>query len=824
MPCAAPAMPSFGSASYLVQRRDSLMTRRSLSACLGAAALVGSLGMPAGAKPPDLPMNETITVAPKEAPVPEHTMRGWLLPSKPEQESEPTDPIIEILILHRSATQMPAHPLLKEVLVAPPAEEVVRIWRAGCTCLYELKNGQCVRGVHPAFLDWVAEEQSPPVESIYEALPASVPTPTLYELHPTARRTLVGSMLLGINPALALLPTEQALDAPHDHPRRVAGDDIFVDMPKHVHVECYSNFGVTKFEEVDWFKWLTTLWAARNSAPAPEQNEGYVYVASLETAEDSPAGEPLPMPQEDAVTDGISCPYLRQQRMDRHACQLTDPQIGRDVLENLERLQQADDLMKLAEKLIRDGCIIEAIECCALACDLCPGSPCADRAGDMMLDLYLRLSELATATEETAEEQGIEKKLTRSISVNFTNVPLRQVIDDLRANLGINIYVDEPALAEKGINIDQLITVKLEDIAFKSALNLIVHYAGLRYIVKEEVVQITTEEHAHGKLMQRVYAVADLLEHEDLPKNSGIRACEGKSGEKRLIEVITNTVSPRSWSANGGIGTIDYFPPTKALVVNQTAEVQEQISDLLAALHRLYDQEEEQKEETLPEKKADGSATEPGVEQQVDGLMKACRLLMNEGLHERAAELARQAYALDPERVLADPLIYKMHLLADTPAKQPFGSSRPAGASEEGEEPATCPYCPGSGKPIQGILPQKNKSKSGPTTLLVPPLPPVDYEVVPALDRELTKSAKTAPPSGAEEASASEAPSSLSDLIERIMGDTGPERGQLGVGVNADGCLQVSGEWSCGGHVYHLRYNRGCLAIWKTPDAAKGKP
>jgi hypothetical protein len=466
----------------------------------------------------------------------------------------------------------------------------------------------------------------PSAETIYEALPASVPTPALYELRPTARRTLVGSMLLGINPMLGWLPTEKALDAPHDHPQRVAGDDIFCNFPKAPVIGVWSSGRSTiYYGEGDWLKWLVTHWAARHQVPAPQQNEGYLSGIAWGMDKETPAEESeappalapelLPMPKEEPATDGITCPYLRQQRMDRHACQLADPEIGRDVLANLERLQQSDDLLELAAKLIRDGYIIEAMECCALVADLCPGSPCADRAACMMLDLCLGLRESMVTTEEA---------------------------------------------------------------------------------------EAKTEE------------------------------CQ----------------------------------------------------------------------------------TKPGVEQQVDGLMKACRLLMNEGLHERAAELARQAYALDPERVMADPLIYKMHLLADTPAKQPFGSTHPAGKSEESEEPATCPYCPSSGKPIQGILKQKKESKSGPTTLLVPALPPIEYEVVPTLDRVLTESAKTAPAAGAEEASEEEQPSGLPDLIESMMGS---------VGVRADGA-RLSCEWSCGGNVYHLRYGCGCLAIWKTPDASKSKP
>ena len=94
--------------------------------------------------------------------------------------------------------------------------------------------------------------------------------------------------------------------------------------------------------------------------------------------------EALPMPREDS---DITCPYLRQQMIDRHACQLADPEIGRDVLANLESLKKADKLLKLANELARDGFLAEAMVCCDLAAKLCPGSPCAQRAVDTKNDL-----------------------------------------------------------------------------------------------------------------------------------------------------------------------------------------------------------------------------------------------------------------------------------------------------------------------------------------------------------------------------------------------------------------------------------------------------
>jgi hypothetical protein len=63
----------------------------------------------------------------------------------------------------------------------------------------------------------------------------------------------------------------------------------------------------------------------------------------------------------------------------------------------------------------------------------------------------------------------------------------------------------------------------------------------------------------------------------------------------------------------------------------------------------------------------------------VEGLLKAAHLAMAEGRTAKAAELVRQAHALSPERVEADPLVYKMHLLEECPK---------AKGGEEASEPA----------------------------------------------------------------------------------------------------------------------------------------
>ncbi len=253
------------------------------------------------------------------------------------------------------------------------------------------------------------------------------------------------------------------------------------------------------------------------------------------------------------------------------------------------------------------------------------------------------------------EERNIERKLTAPISLSCTNQPLSEVIDYIRGDQGLNIYIDAPALADKGIQLESPITIKLDNVSLKSALKLLLNMVHLTYVVADDVLKITTEDQARGKLKQVVFPVGDLViavenfgqvgsqpdpvtqlgmvnVNQSLSQTSPMTSMTGMPGgvpvtvptvppsgsmsnaqpsnfateaggnmqvtkhrqqthEDMLIKLITNTIAPHSWAEQGGSGTIDFHPMTLALVVNQTPDIQDQIQDLLNALRRLIDQE-----------------------------------------------------------------------------------------------------------------------------------------------------------------------------------------------------------------------------------------
>ncbi len=111
----------------------------------------------------------------------------------------------------------------------------------------------------------------------------------------------------------------------------------------------------------------------------------------------------------------------------------------------------------------------------------------------------------------SAREQEIERKLLSPINLNFKDVPLGQAIEDLNYLSGINIVPDTASLQRRGISLEQPLSLKVENIPLKSALNILLDKVGLTHVVKDDVLQITTQEDARGKLVQKTYPVGDLV-------------------------------------------------------------------------------------------------------------------------------------------------------------------------------------------------------------------------------------------------------------------------------------------------------------------------
>src|SRR5713101_8184451 len=87
------------------------------------------------------------------------------------------------------------------------------------------------------------------------------------------------------------------------------------------------------------------------------------------------------------------------------------------------------------------------------------------------------------------------------------------------------------------------------------------------------------------KMVRVTYPVADLI----VPIPGYPCSDKKVTLEATLIQVLTNTIVRDSWNQAGGAGTIEYFPPGMAIVVNQRQDVHAEIARLLAELRRAQD-------------------------------------------------------------------------------------------------------------------------------------------------------------------------------------------------------------------------------------------
>lgn len=223
-------------------------------------------------------------------------------------------------------------------------------------------------------------------------------------------------------------------------------------------------------------------------------------------------------------------------------------------------------------------------------------------------------------------------KLYSTVSVDFRNKPLRDVVDELRTLSSTNMLVETAALEYAGIDANMPISVTLNNVQLKTVLDAVLSNAQLTYYIKAGVITITTKEARASYKVKRSFAVHDLIVPRDdmanLPnmnRDAGVPVSTngfnafaggganndgynppaapnvsngqwqtrrtGQTLEKQLMHLITSTIEPETWkgSSAGGTGSIEYYPMGMTLVVSQSSDIQEQIDELLKRLRELQE-------------------------------------------------------------------------------------------------------------------------------------------------------------------------------------------------------------------------------------------
>ncbi len=108
-------------------------------------------------------------------------------------------------------------------------------------------------------------------------------------------------------------------------------------------------------------------------------------------------------------------------------------------------------------------------------------------------------------------EARIGAALKQPTKLEFVDQPMSNVFDFLQEHHKIAIQIDNRALSDEGIGSDTPITVHLDGISLRSALGLVLGQLDLTYVVRNEVLMITTRTEAENMLILKIYPVGDLV-------------------------------------------------------------------------------------------------------------------------------------------------------------------------------------------------------------------------------------------------------------------------------------------------------------------------
>ncbi|NOY40524.1 MAG: general secretion pathway protein GspD [Planctomycetes bacterium] len=115
-------------------------------------------------------------------------------------------------------------------------------------------------------------------------------------------------------------------------------------------------------------------------------------------------------------------------------------------------------------------------------------------------------------SRRTARELEIERKLRTQVLPKYENMPLSEVIHGLSDLAGVNIHLDARGLGQEAVESDAPISLSLgQEISLESALNLILEPLHLAFMIKDDVIKITSEQLSDGERYIVSYNVADLV-------------------------------------------------------------------------------------------------------------------------------------------------------------------------------------------------------------------------------------------------------------------------------------------------------------------------
>src|SRR5262249_18103354 len=186
------------------------------------------------------------------------------------------------------------------------------------------------------------------------------------------------------------------------------------------------------------------------------------------------------------------------------------------------------------------------------------------------------------AVDHALADRNIKAALQEKIDLSLSDVSLRDAVEQIRRRKDLNLLIDQESVKAAGIDPNTtVVSVKLSGKPLDSALRVLLQPLELTTVIEDEVLKVTTKDKAAQTLDVKLYPIGDLVD----PALAACAADDAADSPAALIDCITSTVAPASWSCQGGIGNIEsYLTDQPLLIVSQTEETHQQLARFMTQL------------------------------------------------------------------------------------------------------------------------------------------------------------------------------------------------------------------------------------------------
>lgn len=183
-----------------------------------------------------------------------------------------------------------------------------------------------------------------------------------------------------------------------------------------------------------------------------------------------------------------------------------------------------------------------------------------------------------TYEQMDADSIAILEALEKPLKSGIKTGPFQEVIQSLSDLTQKNIFVNEDALREAGIDLKKPVTVP-DGVTVRTALRAVLQANRLTFIIKDKSILVVTPDEASKMLVKRVYYMGDVL---GTPLGGGATLGPlldfnlATQNATMIIDSIKKSIDPLSWANPGGGGgnsSILFHAPSMSIIVSAPAEV-----------------------------------------------------------------------------------------------------------------------------------------------------------------------------------------------------------------------------------------------------------